>query len=338
MTHNFYDLLKDRHTVYCLTIAAIILEIFAVWFDANRKNKITTFVLRALILCLLAYVIYLSSGDDDYWKKDVTRLQKLDSTVDYEIDSMNYVNHEIDSSTKVMVGKNNDIASNNLKLTEDGDELASATKKLIQESKVITEHLDTVTDQEFEVTGEFNFPVDSSFGNGTKVSSIASEWNGGQYNLIELRNNRMPFFNHARFNVYVANYKFIISGKIYDLNDNLIVEIEDNKWRLNKNAASKFNYDSAGFEVFDNSGRVAINVNFRKLGNPRKSSGILLEIQGILQMDNDEVTLLVNHQTHQTLPYGTREENKKIYHIYDLHPIKPLFKYTGAKWRHVRNS
>lgn len=339
MAKDFYDLLKDRQTVYWITFLAILLEVFVTWFDANRKHKIATVILRAGVLTILAFILKLSSGDDQNWKNDVTRLQRLDSTLGYEIDSMSYVNHEIDSSTQVMVNSNNQLTSNNLELTKDADLITRKTEKVTQESKSISEVLNTKTDQEFEVTGEFDFPIDSSYSNGLLVNVVTGIPSAGGYTKAELGNGTYRILSYENFQINTSKHKFIITGTIYDLNDNIIVEIQENKWRLNKNSVSKFNYDNNGFEVFDNTGRVAMSLNFVKRGNLPNSGEIEMQVQGIFPLSkNREATIWIYGQRRIILPYGTRELNQKIRDTFDLRPVLPLFKYMGMKWRHVRNS
>lgn len=216
------------------------------------------------------------------------------------------------------------------------DQLKSEVAIAKSTLKTVTK-VDLKTDQEFEVTGHFNFPIDSSLPNNILLVSYLGDKRLGDYNFPELRIGKVILLNINRLQIYAVHYQFFVNADISDIRGNQIVYINDNKWRLNKNAISRFNYDENGLEIFDNAGRVVISIDF----NSKKGRAIFgpsVHVQGVIPLDDSTVGYYRDNYDYifSRLPYGTHQSNKRFFHLYDSIPIKPLFEYTGNRWRRVR--
>ena len=86
----------------------------------------------------------------------------------------------------------------------------------------------------------------------------------------------------------------LISLKVFDLKGNLIAEVENNFWRPNRNFTGKFNYDDRGFEVIDNQGNIAVNIEF--VGNNQ------IVINGIFPIIKQNLLLFAGRGM-ETLPF-----------------------------------
>ncbi len=191
--------------------------------------------------------------------------------------------------------------------------LIEEIKKLTVSSNVLINKLDKKADKviaENAITGELEMEFDATYSENQKVFIIF-----GGATMEESIKGIGPLIsvgNLHPLNAKIRNNKLLISMKVYDMNENLLAEIEDNNWRPNKNFTGKFNYDKKGFEIIDNQGNIA--ANFDILG-PNK-----IKIQGIFPYKEAGRILIAGDSLLQNPPFGTKE-------IEDL-----VLKKTGKKY------
>lgn len=180
------------------------------------------------------------------------------------------------------------------------------------------------------INGQFHFPIDSTLSNATIIVALLGNKELGQYNFSEIKNHQtQQLYPGCNLQMYIANLQYFISASIHDLNDNLILEIKDNKWRIYPNAVSKYNYDAKGFEVFDKTGRIALSIDFR-LGNQHSKTTPTLYVQGVIPCKEH---VLGFFQTSTFLPDFNYSSPADARQLYDSLPIKPMFRYLGNNWQ-----
>lgn len=187
-----------------------------------------------------------------------------------------------------------------------------------------------------ETSGVFDFPIDSTLPGNTQIYVFLGGRHNDPYNLTELFfSSYLPLYSICNMTIYISDFKYFITAKVYDLQGNLLFEIQDNTWRVYRNAIHKFNYDDNGLEVIDKEGRIAISIDF----------GGTLYVQGIIPCTSTSLGyyLLPEFSPNfkegvfeMNIPYGTPELNKAFDHLYDSLPIKPMFRYVGKDWQHAR--
>jgi hypothetical protein len=187
-----------------------------------------------------------------------------------------------------------------------------------------------------ETSGVFDFPIDSTLPGYTQIYAFLGGRSSDPYNLTELfYSNYLSLFNICNMTIYVSDFKYFITATVNDLQGNLLIQIQDNAWHVNRNAIHKFNYDDNGLEVIDREGHVAISIDF----------GGTIYVQGIIPCTSTSLGYYVLPEFSPTytegvfqlnIPYGTPELNKDFEHLYDSLPIKPMFRYVGRDWQHSR--
>lgn len=250
-------------------------------------------------------------------------------------------NKDLTEEVKKLSGLNISISEENKDLTNQSKILIEEVKKLTVSSNVLINKLDKKADKviaENAITGELEMEFDATYSENQKVFIIF-----GGATMEESIKGIGPLIsvgNLHPLNAKIRNNKLLISMKVYDMNENLLAEIEDNNWRPNKNFTGKFNYDKKGFEIIDNQGNIA--ANFDILG-PNK-----IKIQGIFPYKEAGRILIAGDSLLQNPPFGTKEIEdlvlKKTGKKYDIFlkdaiekgQIKQLFVYTGSNWLHKR--
>lgn len=79
------------------------------------------------------------------------------------------------------------------------------------------------------------------------------------------------------------NNKLFVSSEIRDNNGNLVAELRDNEWTLNKNAIFDRNYTDSTLEIRDRNGHVALQV---------VDFGDIINVEGIFRCKNGWATIL----------------------------------------------
>lgn len=246
------------------------------------------------------------------------RLAELDSTLSIQLDSL----VRIDTG---LSRKSNDIANQSLAVSNQNQQLITHVKGLSEQSKRLinavnkrsayeaTENLETAElKMNFSKSFKDEDMVTVVIGNNTITTYISWIKQGGSF---------VNMGGKDLFNAHFINNKIFISLNVYDLYGNLIAEIVDNNWRPNKNFTGKFNYDDTSFEVINNQGEVAINVDF--LSNNK------IIVNGIFPFRKDNLIILAGKKS-STLSFNDTYD----YYIQALEiaDIKKIFVYTGKDW------
>jgi hypothetical protein len=119
--------------------------------------------------------------------------------------------------------------------------------------------------------------------------------------------------------------KLMLSSKFYNFNNEIVGEIEDNEWRLNKNYFKR-NYNKSAIEVIDNYDVVVMQVILEK--DSILINGVLTCGKNIMICNGDN-TLMFSSESLKLEQSGMTE--KDLY-IKEGRKIKRLFEYTGDDW------
>lgn len=271
---------------------------------------------------------------------------------------LNNATIELNSQTLKLSNINKELIENNNKLSETNNQIATKNTLLINESKEIIDHtsqisnqineiskqsasvlniIDKKTDDEFAVTGTFSLKttVDLNKSGGVNFKVGTNIFN---YSLEELSKplpissvfNKITKLNSGFENISIrySNNNIYLSGTIYDINKNIIVELVDNKWRVNKTFIYKFNFDDHGIELFNHLGQVVFSLDI----NERNQ----VQIQGISY--NHDLNVVGISTTSGLVILNLLENNfhTRLDDALYKHKFMPIFEYTGNVWRRVR--
>jgi hypothetical protein len=192
------------------------------------------------------------------------------------------------------------------------------------------------------LSGEFNFPLDSSRPNLGIVNIYLGPFPIGQYNYFELRFPGKRTFSGDVCNLtaYEESWQFHVTTTVSDLKGNILFQMQDNRWQINRRAVRKYNYDDHGIEVFDHDGRIAFSMDFRP--NPLEYNIPALYFQGIYPCTDSTLRYIEDNPNDRGffniwhVQYGTPALNRQFDHLYDSLPVLPMFRYTGKDWQHSR--
>lgn len=191
-------------------------------------------------------------------------------------------------------------------------------------SHLLINKLDIKTDQEFAVTGNFDFTFDSPLQDNDEILFPL----GGMIIAFKVWQLKNDIDFHQPFSFKIINQKLVMSCSIYDLDGRWIAEVENNKWRINKNNTGKFNYDSKGFEVFDNKGRIVLSLDIRQNKN--------VIMQGVyVSPNNPQVTIMTPTTSHLLRSTNPSTDPIVLMQIKNA-KFEQLFNYTGAFWHSSR--
>jgi hypothetical protein len=154
------------------------------------------------------------------------------------------------------------LINQNIDLTKRSEMLIAAVESLSKQNKDLIEAVKKRADfaaEENLTSGVLAF--DKEFQDADRIT-IRYGGNSSRINPIALRNGFKAFKigNYEPVSISIINKRLTISTKVYDLDRNLIAEVEDNSWTKYTNFAAKINYDSKGFEVIDNKGLVVLSI------------------------------------------------------------------------------
>ncbi|MBP6022561.1 hypothetical protein [Ferruginibacter sp.] len=271
---------------------------------------------------LSVFAAYYSSVQDQTQKDQIQRLGEISN-------NLGETNVELGYKIKDLQEVNLQVTNRIENLTVNSNLLIEEVNKLSAQTKQIIESMDIKADKEYAKNTsagelELNF---KSIGNQKLVFMLG----GGTMDDASVQ-----IGNERPFNIGIQNDKLLINTKVYDINDNLIAEIENNKWRLNKNYAGKFNYDKTGFEVIDNKGNIAMSVDVL--------ASNMVAIQGIFPIKSALRIFIAGSQGVTSVPYSNSAVDKKILQttgkkyddffnerVSDV-KMKQLFEYTGKDY------
>jgi hypothetical protein len=203
--------------------------------------------------------------------------------------------------------------------------------------------LNYLTDKNFEsmtpenelpTEGSFGFPMDNGLGNGALISPYLGSRALGLFNFIEVKDK--PLVNmggSTSIQLSIKNNNYFLNATIHDLDDNLVLEIDDNKWRVFKKAAGKYNFDKNGFELFDNTDRIVLSFDFRK--DSQNNNITTLFIQGFTLNPDGSVGFYPSSGFFDPLKLED-PSHTAMRQFVDKTPIQPLFRYSGNHWENAR--
>jgi hypothetical protein len=183
------------------------------------------------------------------------------------------------------------------------------------------------------ICGVFNFPIPKNTDRSADIQASLGGTPYGTYAFAELlANPSQNFFSVPDLEAHTANFEYFISASVKDLKGNPLVEIKDNKWFVYTGNVGKYNYDSAGFEVYDKAGHISLSFNYIQEG-----TFFNLAVQGVIP-DSDSTLEYYANGVYQYIDfqYGTPALNEAFQVIEDGLPIQPIFRYTGVGWQHAR--
>lgn len=278
-------------------------------------------ILILVLTILAAIAAFVANKQDIRQKNRIEELGTIGTNLTSEVKKLSEINNSIASKTDNIVAENKLLTEQNIELTNKAKILIEKVGALTEKSHVLLNKLDVKTDDEFAISGEFNLLLDKEQSDITLHYGSNEIINPKESFIFGLNINGMSVSaNYAPIYFLIANDVLYITTKLYDEEANLIVEIENNKWRLNKNFVSKFNFDDKGVEIFDNKGRVFFSVNIL----PQNT----IEIQAILASGKT-----LDLVTPNGFFGGINGDGISILNTLN---IQPLFEYTGNKWRGVR--
>lgn len=318
--------------IIALSVLVVVAGFLVQIFDANENKlgvKISVWISMILGIAL-AIFCWISSYDDSNQKDRIEALAQKSDSLSTQIVSLTL---KIDT----IVSYDTFLVRQNIGLTDSSAQLTKTVKELTIRANRVMNKMNLKSDQEYAVSGDFNLSFSKPI---TPESEVTLEV--GSNTIVNNVKAYKKDVNLRRFcgniNNIDPNFFFRISDsillirtKIFDLNQNLIAEVDHNKWRINKNFVSKFNFDNRGFEVFDNQGRIALNVDV--LADNK------IAVQGIF-VDNSHDGALVATSEGAEYVGGIKSSNAAVdinEYLKD-HPIRQLFEYTGSKWHGVRRN
>lgn len=262
---------------------------------------------------------------DQDQKDNIEKLSEENKKLSGEIKKLSDLNNSISTRTEEMTSANSKIIEASYNLDQQSKALLEEVQILTKQSKKLVDTINSRGEYESEEnakTGELQFRNAPIFKENDDVNIVV----GG-------------FTFKNPFNIQVEDGKILFSLNVYDIDGNLVAEIDRNYWRPNKNFSGKFNYDESSFEVIDNKGRVAISIQYL---------GKSIIIQGMFTFIESGSIILAGSST-AYFPLHVAGKNDETNYKGNLLAydqalrmaiesvnIKPIFRYTGKKWLHQR--
>jgi hypothetical protein len=279
---------------------------------------------------LASWATYVSSKRDQQQKDNIqkfteqtVKLGELNAALSNNIQQISTQNNIATEETKKIVESSQLLVSQMSELTKQSQDLIVAINKRAEHEAAVN----APTGELFEIKHKFNDNdlIAVSVGGITDQKKVGWYKNGAGVFVI---GKKQPF--DLRF----ENGKLLFSLKVFDVKGNLVAEIENNKWRPNKNFAGKYNYDDLAFEVIDNRGNVAISLEY---------SSSIIKIKGIFCF-LEEKSIVIAGKSTTTFPLYRDDDafvirdGKRVNYLDALDisirdaDIQPIFEYTGKDY------
>jgi hypothetical protein len=293
----------------------------------EQKNKAlahTSKKLLSLVIALAAIVgivgVFASSIQDEQQKNSIHSLGVDNKVLSMRIDSAERANLKITKENTRLQQQSNDLIKAVGSLTKQSQDLIKIINNRSAyeaEENLMSGHLEMDFKQVFQKS-EFTVTVGNNPTKCIKKNLVA-----GKSGLFRL-GNADPIkvaFDH--------NGKIRINTVVFDIQGNLIAEIDNNNWRPNRNMVGRFNYDSRGLEVEDNSGNIVLSIDI-------KENNIV--IQGIFPVKSDDVIWVIGINGVRKVRIKETKSDKDLQaEVKSVDsPAKQLFQYTGNNWLHKR--
>ena len=248
-----------------------------------------------------------------------------------------YLNTQIGKRTEELASQIKTLSNINDSIVRHSDSLASKIDVLTKGSGKLINNIDRrafAESEENALTGRFKFDVGKPlhgtdtltvhFGALTAVNTILPDpkiWYKAGMHLITFQDGFEPI------TFGLKNHKLVISVDVYDLSGNLIVKIDSNFWHRYTNNTGIFNYDKAGFEVFDNRGNIALSINL---------TAKKISIQGYLIERKYNFIMIAGDEKIVPGRWGDPRTEAILIDEVNKVKVKQLFRYTGLNWLHHR--
>jgi hypothetical protein len=305
--------MSPLQSILIYSILAAIATFLIGYYTTLKDDKKVIF--SALVLVVLAYFLAYANykaGEDAQAQSDriegsinvATKIAKLDTV--------------IDNKTQYLVLKN--------------DSLTDSIHKLIQKVDIITSSMHKETSEEIAenaLTGKLDFHLKRKLSDKENVAIVF----GGNpliQNVKRLKSDNPPHFLAINSKDYgtvkIINDRILLTIKVFDFTGKWILEIKDNYWVRNRNNTGAFNYNDTSFEILDNYGNVALNLDLRN-NNLIFIQGYVPGGGGIIAFGDSMSQLAINAQT-----------NSRVISDFLGSVVTQIFYHAGPNWLHRRLS
>lgn len=313
------------------------------WLGKNWPSFLL--LLAGLVACIASFF---SNKQDQEQKDSIENFTKQNIKLSEEIKNLSIISNEISERIEKMTEANNILSVENFELAKQNKDLISDVRGLTDQSKELIKKINkqveyqaaaNIITEELEMDFETKSTLSDKDLFKIKIGGI-SHTNPILY-LKKGLNLKLSVEGKEHIFVKLGEKNnLLFSFKILDVDGNILVELEENRWRPNKNLISKYNYDKTGFEVFNNKGQIIISLDI--------ISNDLVVIQGIFASKESDVVLFYGNGRTTTIPMKNSERAKKLSakqgksyeEIFNdaikMVEVKQLFEYTGKDWLHKR--
>lgn len=313
------------------------------------------------VLLLLAGIAasigaYVASNRDSTQKDQIQNLAEQNVLLSKQIQELNRLNNsiatlntQIAERVETISRENKQLSIENIDLVKQSKQLISEVQSLSTKSQELISKIDKTTTYNSEenlLSGGLNMkfkftPLAST------INTLELSFGGSLYGttISQIVNTKEPNGHTVtptpQIKLSIDDKKsMFFSTKVYDKDGNILVEIEKNYWRINKNFISKYNYDENGFEIIDNKGHVILSIDITD-GYKVKLQGIFADIksQEILIVGESNM-FIFNKRTGMGVSKNCFGRNinspEALEAEINLVQTKRIFEYSGDNWLHKR--
>lgn len=329
------------------------------WIIKNWPS--VTLLIVGIVACVASFF---SSKQDGEQKNFIQSLGEKNLLLSNQIDSLTKINNSIGQLNTEIGEKIKDLTTENKNLSIDNIELSKQTKTLIEKVETLTaksQELITKIDkrskyweEENLLSGELkiDFKLTRTRSVEGRIVKLGNKsFNvSGAYVIEEQSKFKVKGYGLSQDNINflyirldVKTMTTLFNKEIYDLDGNLIAEIENNRWRINRNFIGKFNYDEEGVEIIDNQGKIVFSLNI--------VDSVSIRVQGIfIDRYFHRGVLIAGYLKNEFFPIKTPENIAEILKKKNLSyenalkeaiervEFRQLFEYTGNDWLHKRKA
>ena len=304
-----------------MTIAIIIFVCAALYaFVDYYKTKKIKDLGFAILLFIGVIATFIQTLNDDEQSDNIEALSRIDTSLSHHLDTLQLLNNKISTNTNELTAQIKHLSDSIKKLNDSIYGTVIGINNVSAKNLRVANEVQTITKNEIAentLNGEFHF--DKIL---TKKEIITIR--AGNLGIGSFSNPIGFMFDSVQIvDLNIINSELMVNAKIFDRDMNLLVEIVNNKWRVNPHFKNKMNYDSKGFEIIDDKDAVVFSINI--------ISETTIDLRGILFNGQNYLILTDN--------YIVRWD-KKTFDNYKMSlpkEIKKIFVYTGKDWLGKRN-
>lgn len=306
-----------------------------------------------LITIAAGFVAYYSTVKNNQQTDNIQELGKKTKELGELNKSIGQRVEIITTESKRITEENKDLSKKNIELSEQTKSLISEVQHLTEKSKILIDKIEATTTKNAKEnlqSGGIKLIIKPFYKENDTVRFLfgRSNWSN---NISRIKENLIKFpdagsrlgmgtFPVVKFKLD-NNNKILFSVQVYDLDDNLIVEVKDNYWWYNKNFISKYNYDDTGFEVLDNKGHIVISIDVLD-NNTIRFQGIFADLKSeFCSLIGQSDMSYFNKKTKLGIglnPNVNIKTNEALEKEIEKLNFKRLFKYSGKDWLGMRNN